>query len=320
VADLDAPVLASHYDSTSPATDHNLFIRGNLVYEANYRSGLRVLDASEVLQGVLREVGFFDVYPADDAAEYNGAWSAYPFFASGSVAVNGIEQGLFVLTPRVRPRLPTTGLTASLSGPVTASLDEDWIYVVRVANDGPRGLTDTRVMEQPPTGARVLSARPSQGQCTTGGVVSCDLGNLAAGAEAFVTVTIRTDGERDFISTAIATARGSDGTNLESSARTTTRGLRPAEALMLHRPGAATTFRTGRNNTVQWTMRGVTGGVSVELSRDDGRTWETLSEDAENVGFHEWTGVGAAATRARVRVTSVARPKLTRTSPAFTIR
>ena len=87
----------------TPSIDHNLYIRGNLVYESNYRSGLRVLDASEIAQGVLREVGFFDLYPSDDAPAYNGAWSAYPFFASGSVAVNGIEQGLFVVRPRVTP-------------------------------------------------------------------------------------------------------------------------------------------------------------------------------------------------------------------------
>ena len=48
VSDLDAPVLVSRYDGTTSSIDHNLYIRGNLVYESNYRSGLRVLDASDV--------------------------------------------------------------------------------------------------------------------------------------------------------------------------------------------------------------------------------------------------------------------------------
>ena len=117
VSDLDAPVIASRYDGPTPSIDHNLYIRGNLVYESNYRSGLRVLDASEIAQGVLREVGFFDVYPSDDAPAYNGAWSAYPFFASGSVAINGIEQGLFVVRPRVTPRGQPTGLRLTIAGP-----------------------------------------------------------------------------------------------------------------------------------------------------------------------------------------------------------
>ena len=50
VSDLDAPVLATYYDGPTPSIDHNLYIRGNLVYESNYRSGLRVLDASESLK------------------------------------------------------------------------------------------------------------------------------------------------------------------------------------------------------------------------------------------------------------------------------
>ena len=68
-------------------------------------------------QGVLSEVGFFDIYPSDDTAAYNGAWSVYPFFASGSVAVNGIEQGLFVVRPRMIPRGEPTGLSVSITGP-----------------------------------------------------------------------------------------------------------------------------------------------------------------------------------------------------------
>lgn len=45
------------------------------------------------------EVAFFDVYPPDDEAEFNGSWSNYPFFASGNVVVSGIEEGLLVLRP-----------------------------------------------------------------------------------------------------------------------------------------------------------------------------------------------------------------------------
>ncbi|MBW3593619.1 MAG: choice-of-anchor B family protein [Actinobacteria bacterium] len=86
--------------ASTPAIDHNLYVRGQKVYQANYRAGLRILDLKRVASSDLREVGFFDVYPADDAAEFNGAWSNYPFYGSGTVVVSGIEQGLFVLRPR----------------------------------------------------------------------------------------------------------------------------------------------------------------------------------------------------------------------------
>ena len=99
VADLRAPKVIGVYRGETNAIDHNLYIKGDRVYEANYRAGLRMLDSSRVADGELREVAFFDVYPDGDEAEFNGAWSSYPYFASGIVIVSGIEQGLFVLRP-----------------------------------------------------------------------------------------------------------------------------------------------------------------------------------------------------------------------------
>ena len=44
VEDLDEPILAAEYIATTPDTDHNLYIRGNLMYQSNYGAGLRILD------------------------------------------------------------------------------------------------------------------------------------------------------------------------------------------------------------------------------------------------------------------------------------
>ena len=318
VSDLDAPIIVSMYDGPTTSIDHNLYIRGNLVYESNYRSGLRVLDASEIGQGLLREVGFFDLFPWDDAPAYNGAWSAYPFFSSGSVVVNSIEQGLFVVKPRAVPTGQPAGLSVSIAGPgSTAATDQDWSFVVMVANNGPGQLSEARVIEIPPL--PVLSVRPSQGQCSVGINVTCDLGQMASGSAAFVIVTVRASGERDFVSTAVVSAKSEDGTRREATALTMTRGLRHAPALTLRRPTGDTPFRLGRNNTVQWVLRGVTGGVSVDLSRNDGESWTRLADEVENLGYYDWTGDGEETFRARIRVTSVARPELTQTSPSFPI-
>jgi hypothetical protein len=70
---------------------------------------------------------------------------------------------------------------------------------------------------------------------------------------------------------------------------------------------------------VQWTLRGAPGGVAIDLSRDDGATWTRLSDEAENVGFYDWTAAGTVSSRARIRVTSMANPALTQTSPSFSI-
>ena len=75
--------------------DHNLFVQGDLIYEANYTSGLRVFDATNPIAPV--EIGFFDTYPESDAVGSGGAWAPYPFLPSGIVIVSDYTRGLFVL-------------------------------------------------------------------------------------------------------------------------------------------------------------------------------------------------------------------------------
>lgn len=82
--------------------DHCLILnpRGNLVYEANYRAGLRILDVSTIKEDPdsVKEVGYFDVAPGSDSPGFSiGSWSNYPYFESGSIIVSSIDRGLFVL-------------------------------------------------------------------------------------------------------------------------------------------------------------------------------------------------------------------------------
>ncbi|HKH71959.1 MAG TPA: choice-of-anchor B family protein [Vicinamibacterales bacterium] len=320
VSDLDAPVLLTYYDGPTPSIDHNLYVRGNLVYESNYRSGLRVLDASQIAQGALRELGFFDIFPADDNANFNGAWTSYPFFSSGAVIVNGIEQGLFVVRPRAIPQGLPTGLDVTFSGPGTVAFGADLVLVTRVTNHASGRRTGVRVLEMPPSGAELVSVRPSQGACSTSAIATCDLGSLAPGAEAFIVVRARTTREGDVISTAIVNGSTDNGlANERHAVETMTRVARYEPSLTLRRPVSDTLFRLGRNNTVQWTMRGVAGGVAVDLSRDDGASWTRVSDNAENSGFYDWTGSGMVSSRAKIRITSVTNPELTQTSPGFSI-
>jgi len=101
--DLDEPILIGEYFSPSPAIDHNLYTHQGFCYEANYTSGLRVLDLSDIATGNLSEEGFFDVYPQSDAVSFDGAWSVYPYFESGLIIVSSMDRGLFVLKPSGMP-------------------------------------------------------------------------------------------------------------------------------------------------------------------------------------------------------------------------
>lgn len=97
MTDLDAPVLKWNYNGQTPAIDHNGYTKGNDFYLANYRAGLRIMDISNLDSANMNEVGFFDTFPTSNSNQFNGAWSVYPYFASGSIIISDIERGLFVV-------------------------------------------------------------------------------------------------------------------------------------------------------------------------------------------------------------------------------
>ena len=103
VQDLNNVSLIGTHVGSTPAIDHNLYTHQGLVYQSNYRAGLRILDLANIAQGQLEEVAFFDVYPSSNSANFNGTWSNYPYFGSGNVIVSHIEEGLYVLRPNITP-------------------------------------------------------------------------------------------------------------------------------------------------------------------------------------------------------------------------
>lgn len=103
LADLQDPQVIGIYTAPLTAIDHNIYIHKGLVYEANYRSGLRILNGAQIPSGKLNEIAYFDTYPSNNAPNFNGAWSVYPFFESGTIIVSDIDRGLFVL--RYSPQL-----------------------------------------------------------------------------------------------------------------------------------------------------------------------------------------------------------------------
>ena len=127
--DLDNLVLSGgngYFDHATAAIDHNLYVRGNFVFESNYKAGLRILRLTNLAQSQLTEVGYFDVFPANDAASFDGTWNNYPFFASGVVPVTHISQGLYLLRPTNLCDAPAApaGLAAAANG--DHRIDLDW--------------------------------------------------------------------------------------------------------------------------------------------------------------------------------------------------
>jgi hypothetical protein len=101
ITDLDNVTYEGFYEGTSPSIDHNLYTHDQFVYESNYRSGVRVLDAIRVASSVLSEVAFFDLYPDNDNAQFSGTWSNYPYLPSGLVLATSMYDGMFIVKPTI---------------------------------------------------------------------------------------------------------------------------------------------------------------------------------------------------------------------------
>jgi choice-of-anchor B domain-containing protein len=99
ITELDDPVLVKEHLGTTTASDHNLYVKGNYLYESNYVSGLRILDISDPRNPV--EAGFFDTVPwGPDSPGFAGSWSNYPYFSSGNIVVTSMREGVFILKQR----------------------------------------------------------------------------------------------------------------------------------------------------------------------------------------------------------------------------
>lgn len=98
IENLDQPQYLGFHQFTTPDIDHNCFVRGNYLYEANYGAGFRMLD--------LRNINTF---PTDSLSEVAylttgagaRAWGVYPYFESGTIVLNTIEGNVFLLKPNI---------------------------------------------------------------------------------------------------------------------------------------------------------------------------------------------------------------------------
>ncbi|HEX6255568.1 MAG TPA: choice-of-anchor B family protein [Euzebyales bacterium] len=104
VRDLDAPEFIGFYDSPAASIDHNLFVDGTNVWQANYTAGVRVLDASDVADGVLTEIAHMDTEPrlpnrsmSQNINIFAGPWGVYPFFESDTVIASDGLNGLILM-------------------------------------------------------------------------------------------------------------------------------------------------------------------------------------------------------------------------------
>ncbi len=95
--DLDNPAFHFEHFGATAAIDHNGYVVGDKYYMANYRAGIRIMDVSNIAAGSISEIGFFDSYPGSNNANFDGAWSVYPYFGSGNIVISDIDRGFLLV-------------------------------------------------------------------------------------------------------------------------------------------------------------------------------------------------------------------------------
>ncbi|NNL95312.1 MAG: choice-of-anchor B family protein [Xanthomonadales bacterium] len=117
VQDLDNPVFLGAHQHGTTSIDHNLYVKGDYLYQANYRSGLRILKIKRDPTVRLEEVAYFDTEPENDSLGFTGAWNVYPFFDNDTVLVSDVNNGLFVLR---------VALDDTADGPLNGAISGAW--------------------------------------------------------------------------------------------------------------------------------------------------------------------------------------------------
>ncbi len=97
VSDLEQPDYIGSHRADTIAIDHNQYVKGNFVYQANYSVGLRILRIDDLAKAEMTEVAWFDTFPASNNLADLGAWNVYPFFDNGTLLVSDGTTGLFML-------------------------------------------------------------------------------------------------------------------------------------------------------------------------------------------------------------------------------
>jgi len=258
ISDLNNPSYVTRWTNNNAAICHNLYVKDDLIYCANYQSGLRVLDKSN--PQALTEVAFYDTYPSGDNQSFNGLWSVYPYFESGTVIGSDIESGLFVWSTdlsfisievtELDDPMPSSGGTVSVELEANdATIDGS--SAVAIFNDG--------------TGTQQISLSSTNGTTFSGVLPALDCPG---------TLSIRfavADTEGELYESGLSTVQISDG----------------AEVI------ADVDFNTGAGWTAQTTA--VTGGWERAIPSTDSISVDDCSApglDADGSGFCWVTGNG----------------------------
>ena len=240
--------------------------------------GLKVITGAPAVNGTVNRAsdgisvdvsvtGPCPVQPADDR-DFTGT-------TNGPVPVGPPPPPPSPPPPPPPPPLPSADLGLSVTDtPDLLTVNGQFTYTITVRNNGPGTATGVQVVDSPP-GATVLAgpASSSQGECGGTVTVVCDLGTLAAGAQAIVTINVipTVTGRLRNAATVVALETDPNPANNSSTETTTVQPADPARAdLSITAAAAADARARGQRLTYTLTVRngGPATATGVQLTDD----------------------------------------------------
>jgi uncharacterized repeat protein (TIGR01451 family) len=124
----------------------------------------------------------------------------------------------------------TADLSVTKSGPSTGHIGQAITYTIRVHNGGGDAATGVTVTDSLPKNAGFGSASSSQGSCAPKPkqlVVVCNLGTLANGANATVTIVVKPTQKGNFTDTVTVSATSPNDPNASNNSSSVTTKVSP---------------------------------------------------------------------------------------------
>jgi uncharacterized repeat protein (TIGR01451 family) len=145
--------------------------------------------------------------------------------AHGAVTALGVLSGDVILA-QSSAQLGCAGADLALAKEADVSSvnpGQTFHYLLTVTNAGPATAHGVAVSDPLPPGVTLVDATPSQGSCSGTSTVACDLGDLAAGDQATVDLTVTGNAAGNVTNTASVTSAtpDPDGSNNQASATVT---------------------------------------------------------------------------------------------------
>lgn len=138
---LDNLLFPGLPDSAKLAISHNVYIRGNLLFNSQYEDGLLVYNISDPLNPIL--IAHYDTHPQNSSyTGYYGNWGNYPWLPSGTIVAGDMQNGLYLLQLAALGTNAPGTLQATVSpNPASESFNvlldegvtEDWTYALQDA-------------------------------------------------------------------------------------------------------------------------------------------------------------------------------------------